>query len=88
MVPPELGRAPELIELNDALREGRETFLHGSRGRANLEICRAILTSAGEGREIALSDSSLSGPPGVRAARGPRINPSGHCMDRPHQSGR
>lgn len=53
-VPRDLGRASELIELRDALRQGRDVFPNGAWGRANLQICLAVLCSAREGREIAL----------------------------------
>lgn len=53
-VPPYRGRAAELIELRDALRENRAVFPDGTWGRDNLILCRAILDSAREGREITL----------------------------------
>ena len=51
---PYLGRAAELIELRDALEENRDVFPNGEWGKANLEICLAILASAREGRDIEL----------------------------------
>jgi hypothetical protein len=53
-LPPDKGRAAELIELRDALHEGRDVFPNGEWGKTNLEICLTILESAREGREIAL----------------------------------
>jgi len=53
-VPPYLGRAAELIELRDAIAEGRDVFPNGEWGKANLEICRAILQSAREERDVEL----------------------------------
>ena len=53
-VPPQRGRAAELIELRDAIAEKRDVFPNGAWGKANLEICLAILRSAREGRDIAL----------------------------------
>ena len=54
-VPHDLGRASELIELRDALREGCDVLPNGEWGRANLDICLAILSSARQGREITLN---------------------------------
>jgi phthalate 4,5-cis-dihydrodiol dehydrogenase len=54
MIPPYQGRAAELIELRDALAEGRDVFPNGEWGKANLAICLAILESAREGRDIQL----------------------------------
>jgi phthalate 4,5-cis-dihydrodiol dehydrogenase len=51
---PYRGRAAELIELRDALRENRDVFPNGEWGKANLEICLAILASARENRDIEL----------------------------------
>lgn len=53
-IAPYLGRAAELIELRDALSEGRDVFPNGEWGKANLEICLAILASSREQRDIAL----------------------------------
>jgi len=53
-IPPYLGRAAELIELRDALEEGRDVFPNGEWGKANLEICLAILASARGGRDVEL----------------------------------
>ena len=47
-------RAAELIELRDAIREERDVFPNGEWGKANLEICLAILKSSREGGDIAL----------------------------------
>jgi predicted dehydrogenase len=44
----------ELMELADALSEGREPFLDAAWGRATLEVCVAILESARQRREIEL----------------------------------
>jgi phthalate 4,5-cis-dihydrodiol dehydrogenase len=54
-VPGNPGRAAELIELRDALAEGRDVFPNGEWGKANLEICLAIVQSARESRDILLS---------------------------------
>ena len=54
-IPPNPGRAAELIELRDAICEGRDVFPNGEWGRANLEICLAILRSAREGRDVAIN---------------------------------
>ena len=54
-IPPNPGRAAELIELRDALQEKRDVFPNGEWGKANLEICLAILRSAREQRDIALA---------------------------------
>ncbi len=53
--PPYIGRAAELIELRDAIRENRNVFPDGAWGKATLEIALAILQSAREGRDIALT---------------------------------
>jgi hypothetical protein len=42
------------MELRDALAEDRDVFPNGEWGRANLEICLAILASARENRDILL----------------------------------
>jgi phthalate 4,5-cis-dihydrodiol dehydrogenase len=52
--PPYEGRAAELIELRDALAEDRDVFPNGEWGKANLEICLAMLASAREGRDVVL----------------------------------
>jgi predicted dehydrogenase len=44
----------ELMELADALAEGREPFLDANWGRATLEVCVAIIESARLGREVEL----------------------------------
>jgi phthalate 4,5-cis-dihydrodiol dehydrogenase len=53
-IPPYLGRAAELMELRDALRDNRDVFPNGAWGKANLEICLAVLQSAREGRDVDL----------------------------------
>jgi phthalate 4,5-cis-dihydrodiol dehydrogenase len=53
-VPPNPGRAAELIELRDALREERDVFPNGEWGRMNLEVCLAMLRSAREARDVIL----------------------------------
>jgi phthalate 4,5-cis-dihydrodiol dehydrogenase len=53
-LPPNRGRAAELIELRDALAEGRDVFPNGEWGRATLETCLAILRSARDGKEVVL----------------------------------
>jgi phthalate 4,5-cis-dihydrodiol dehydrogenase len=57
--PPYQGRAAELIELRDALAEDREMFPNGEWGKANLEICLAILASAREQRDVVLRHQIL-----------------------------
>jgi hypothetical protein len=47
--------AAELLELSQALEEGREPFLDAHWGRATLEVCVAIIESSKEDREITLS---------------------------------
>ena len=59
LLPLYLGRAAELIELRDALREDREVFPNGDWGKANLEICLALLQSAREGKDVALKFQDL-----------------------------
>lgn len=46
--------AAELMELADALNEGREPFLDAAWGRATLEVCVAILESGAQRRELSL----------------------------------
>ncbi len=48
------GRAAELIELRDALNEGRDCFPNGRWGRATLEVCLGILQSGRERKEVQL----------------------------------
>ncbi len=55
LLPPNQGRAAELIELRDALRENRDVFPNGEWGKANLEICLALDRSAREGKDVALN---------------------------------
>ncbi len=54
-VPVDAGRAAELVELRDALRQKRDVFPNGEWGGANLEICLAIVRSARENREVPFS---------------------------------
>lgn len=49
------GRSAELVELRDALAEGRTVFPDGVWGRASLEVCLAILELSRERREVPLS---------------------------------
>jgi phthalate 4,5-cis-dihydrodiol dehydrogenase len=53
-VPPSRGQAAELIELRDALAEGRAVFPGGTWGRATVEVCLAMLQSSREHREVRL----------------------------------
>ena len=53
--PPYQGRAAELIELRDALREGRGVFPDGAWGKQTLAVCLAILRSSREGKDVAAS---------------------------------
>lgn len=53
-LPPPKGRAAELIELRDALREKRDVFPDGAFGKQTLAVCLAILRSAREGKDVAL----------------------------------
>jgi phthalate 4,5-cis-dihydrodiol dehydrogenase len=46
---------PELIELRDALAEGRPVFPDGRWGKATVEVVLSILASAREQRELPLS---------------------------------
>jgi phthalate 4,5-cis-dihydrodiol dehydrogenase len=62
-IPTYQGRAAELIELRDALAENRDVFPNGEWGKANLEICRAILASASENRDIELQHQVLPSSP-------------------------
>ena len=50
--------AAELLELWNALEEGRRPFLDAQWGRATLEVCVAMLRSSDEKREIALERQS------------------------------
>ncbi|HXP94417.1 MAG TPA: Gfo/Idh/MocA family oxidoreductase [Candidatus Binatia bacterium] len=56
--------AAELLELADALAQGREPFLDAAWGRATLEVCVAILESSRVGREVELSYQAASRPVG------------------------
>ena len=53
--PSHAGRAGELIELRDALAQGRPVFPDGRWGRATLEVCMGMLDSSREHREIRLA---------------------------------
>jgi phthalate 4,5-cis-dihydrodiol dehydrogenase len=44
------GRENELLELHDALSQGREVFPDGTWGKATLEVCLAIMASSKDGR--------------------------------------
>ncbi len=55
LLPQNPGRAAELVELRDALREGRRAFPDGEWGRATLAVCLAILESAKARRGLALA---------------------------------
>jgi phthalate 4,5-cis-dihydrodiol dehydrogenase len=57
--PPYRGRAAELMELRDAIMENRDVFPNGEWGKANLEICLGMLSSAREGKDIALRHQVL-----------------------------
>jgi len=46
--------AAELMELSDALAQGRQPYLDAAWGRATLEVCVAILESSAQRREIEL----------------------------------
>jgi phthalate 4,5-cis-dihydrodiol dehydrogenase len=61
-VPPNPGRAAELIELRDALRNKRDVFPDGAWGKATLEACLGILQSAREGRDVPLMHQVASPP--------------------------
>jgi phthalate 4,5-cis-dihydrodiol dehydrogenase len=51
-VAPHAGRAAELIELRDAVRDDRDVFPNGEWGKATLATCLAILRSANEGVDV------------------------------------
>ena len=53
-LPKNPGRAAELMELRDALREGRRVFPDGEWGRATLAVCLGILDSARTKREVVI----------------------------------
>ena len=53
--PPAVPRAEVIDELCDAVLEGRKPLHGGEWGLATLEVCLAMLRSAPEGREVALS---------------------------------
>jgi phthalate 4,5-cis-dihydrodiol dehydrogenase len=55
VVPEQIGRSAELVELCDAVAEDRSTFLDARWGMATAEICLAILESSRERRDILLS---------------------------------
>jgi phthalate 4,5-cis-dihydrodiol dehydrogenase len=46
--------AAELLEMCDAIDEGRDPYLDGAWGLATIEICEAIVASAQAGREVQL----------------------------------
>jgi phthalate 4,5-cis-dihydrodiol dehydrogenase len=50
-----LGQAAELIELRDAVGEGRPAFPDGAWGRATVEVCLAIIQSSREHRPVPLT---------------------------------
>lgn len=53
-VEPYMGRAAELIELRDALKENRDVFPNGGWGRTNLQVCLGILESSRMGKDARL----------------------------------
>jgi phthalate 4,5-cis-dihydrodiol dehydrogenase len=55
LAPPRIPRVEVIDELYAAVVEGREPLRSGAWGMATMEVCLALLQSAGEGREIALS---------------------------------
>ena len=55
VAPPTIPRAEVLDELCDAVAGVRSAFHTGQWGKATLEVCLAILASAREGREVALT---------------------------------
>lgn len=61
-VEPYQGRAAELIELRDALRENRPVFPDGRWGRATLETCLAIEMSSREDRDVRLTRQEAVSP--------------------------
>lgn len=58
-LPRYLGRAAELIEMRDALREDRDVFPNGEWGKANLEICLAMLRSSREKKDVPLKFQTI-----------------------------
>jgi len=50
-----IGQAAELVELRDALSEGRRVFPDGQWGRATVEVCLAMLQSSREHRSVPLT---------------------------------
>ena len=52
--PPHRGRAPELLELHDAVTQDRPTLLDARWGMATTEVVLGILQSSRERREILL----------------------------------
>ncbi|MGH7091352.1 MAG: hypothetical protein ACREFQ_20870 [Stellaceae bacterium] len=55
LAPPKVPRAEVIDELYAAAREGAKPIHSAAWGLATLEVCRAILRSAADGREIALN---------------------------------
>jgi phthalate 4,5-cis-dihydrodiol dehydrogenase len=51
----ETGRDAVVRELYEAVVHGRPPLHHGGWGKANLEVCLAVLRSARERREVLLS---------------------------------
>jgi phthalate 4,5-cis-dihydrodiol dehydrogenase len=60
--PPAVPRAEVIDELVAAVLDGRSPLHSGEWGLATVEICEAILTSAREGREVALQHQTGSAP--------------------------
>jgi phthalate 4,5-cis-dihydrodiol dehydrogenase len=58
--PPHQGRAGELIELHDAVRQRRPTLLDARWGMATAEVCLAILQSSRERREVLLTEQCFA----------------------------
>lgn len=70
VLPQQMGRSAELIELCDAVAQNRPTFLDARWGMATAEICMAILESSRLRREVDLK-YQVAGPavqPGAVAA--------------------
>jgi phthalate 4,5-cis-dihydrodiol dehydrogenase len=61
-LPENPGRAAELYELRDAVREKRDVFPNGEWGKRNLEICLAVMRSAREGKDVVLESSAPASP--------------------------
>jgi phthalate 4,5-cis-dihydrodiol dehydrogenase len=54
---PAIPRSEVIDELHAALRQGSAPLHDGPWARATLEVCLAMLRSAGEGRDIELAQS-------------------------------